>query len=93
VGRTTGGLKEAIIKLSKAAKEIGFTINPQKTKYTEVTKLSSTSRMIKVDEQEFERVNGFKYLGSTLTEDNSNNIAMKHKIVMANLAIYGSRNN
>jgi hypothetical protein len=38
VGRTTGQLKEAIINLSKAAKEKGFTINLQKTKYMEVTK-------------------------------------------------------
>jgi hypothetical protein len=38
VGRTTGVLKEAIINLSKAVKEMGLTINLQKTKYKEVNK-------------------------------------------------------
>jgi hypothetical protein len=47
VGRTTGVLKGAIINLSKAGKETGFTINLQKTKYMEVTKWPSNSRMLK----------------------------------------------
>jgi hypothetical protein len=71
MGRTTGVLKETIINFSKAAKEMGLTINLQKPKYMEVTKRSTHSKMLKVDDQEFERVGEFKYLGSTLTEDNN----------------------
>jgi hypothetical protein len=37
----------------------------------EVTKRPSDLRMLKVDDQEFETVREFKYLGSTLTEDMS----------------------
>jgi hypothetical protein len=64
-------LKEAIINLCKAEKELGLTINLQKTTHMEVMKRPTHSRMFKVDDQEFERVREFKCLGSTLTEDNN----------------------
>jgi hypothetical protein len=37
-----------------------------------------------VDDQQFERVKEFKYLGSTLTEDNNITIEIEQKILMAN---------
>jgi hypothetical protein len=52
-------------------KEMGLTINLQKTKYKEVNKKPFNSWMLKVDDQKFERVREFKYLRSTLTEDNN----------------------
>jgi flagellar basal body rod protein FlgB len=89
VGRTTGVLKEAIRNLSIAAKEVGLTNNLQNNNYMEVTKRPTNSRMLKVDDQEFEKVREFKYLGSTLTEDNNITIEIKQRIVMANRASYG----
>jgi sorting nexin-29 len=53
VERNIGVLKEAIKNLSKAAKELGLTINLQKNKYMEVTKKPTNLRMLKVDDQEF----------------------------------------
>jgi hypothetical protein len=44
-----------------------------------------------VDDQEFERVRDFKYLGPTLTEDNNITIEIKLRIVMANRATYSLR--
>lgn len=49
-------------------KEIGFTINPQKPKYIEVKNDHLLQKMLKVNEQEFERLREFKYLGSTPIE-------------------------
>jgi hypothetical protein len=89
VGRTTGVLKKSITNLSKTVKEMGLTINMQNTKYMEVTKRPSNSRILKVDDQEFERVRDFKYLGSILTEDNNITIETKQRIVMANRVTYG----
>jgi hypothetical protein len=43
----------------------------------EVTKMPSNSRMLKVDDQEFESVKEIKYLGSILTEDNNISIEIK----------------
>jgi hypothetical protein len=52
----------------------------------EVTKRPTDSGMLKVDDQECEMVREFKYLASTVTEDNSITIEIKHRILMANLA-------
>jgi hypothetical protein len=54
----------------------------------EVTKKLINLRMLKVDDQEFERVREFKYLRSTLTEDNNITIEIKLRTVMANRASY-----
>jgi hypothetical protein len=43
----------------------------QKTKDMEVIKRQTNSRMLKVDDQDFERVREFKYLGSTLTKQSN----------------------
>jgi hypothetical protein len=88
VERVTGVLKEAIINPSEAAKEMGLKVNPQKSKYTEVTKRRTNSRMLKMDDQESERVTEFKYHGSTLKEDNITS-ETEHRILMANRASYG----
>jgi hypothetical protein len=50
--------------------------------------MSSNSRMLKVGDLEFERVREFKYLGSTLIEDNIA-IEIKQRIVMTNTISYG----
>lgn len=48
------------------------------------TKRQSNSKMLKVDDQDFERVRGFKELGSTTTEDNNVAIEIKQRAVIAN---------
>jgi hypothetical protein len=56
----------------------------------EVTKWPTDQKMLKkVDNQEFERVREFKYLGSTLTEDTDIIVEIKWRILMANRATYG----
>jgi flagellar basal body rod protein FlgB len=88
VGRTVGVLKEATTNLIKAAKEMGLTINMQKTMYTDVTKLRTNTRMLRVDDQEFERVRDLKYLGYVTTDDNNTSIEIKQRILMANQNSY-----
>jgi hypothetical protein len=89
VGRTVGVLNEATTNLIKGAKEMGLTINMHKTKYIEVTKRPTTTRMLRVDDQEFERVRDIKYLGSIIIDDNNTSTETKQRIVMANRASYG----
>jgi hypothetical protein len=59
VERTAGVLKEVIRNLSKETKEMGRIINLIKL-CMEVTKRPRNSRMVKADDQEFERVREFK---------------------------------
>jgi hypothetical protein len=71
IGRNTGVLIEAIINLSKAAEETGLIISLQKTKYMEVIKRLSNSRLLKVNDQKFEIVKEVSYLGSIVTKENN----------------------
>jgi hypothetical protein len=86
VERTTGVLKEAFIKLSKAAEEKGLNNQsaPPSPKNMETTKRPTNSRMLKVDDQEFERVREFRHLESSLAGDNNITIEMKQGILMTN---------
>jgi hypothetical protein len=49
----------------------------------EVIKRPTNSRMLRVDDQEFERLRKLKYLGSTLTEDNNIMTEIKKRTIMA----------
>jgi hypothetical protein len=49
----------------------------------------SNSRILKVDDEEFERARELKCLGSTLTEGHNITTEIKHGILMANRASYG----
>jgi hypothetical protein len=55
----------------------------------EVTKRPTNSKMIVIDNQQYERVKEFKYLGTTLTEDNGTSTEIKQTIIMANKTSYG----
>jgi len=56
-----------------ASKEIGLEVNADKTKYTVMSRDQNAGRIhnIKIDNSSFERVEKFKYLGTTLTNQSS----------------------
>ena len=56
-----------------ASKEIGLEVNAHKTKYMVMSRDQNTgqSHSTKTDNTSFERVEEFKYLGTTLTNQNS----------------------
>jgi hypothetical protein len=83
VGRSTDALRETLKKLMKAAQVMGLTVNMQKTKYMEVTKRPTNTKMI-IGNQQYERVKEFKYLGTTLTADNDISTEIKQRIITAN---------
>jgi hypothetical protein len=55
-----------------AAKEIGLEVNTDKTKYMVMSRERNAGRThsMKIDNSSFERVDEFKYLGTTLTNQN-----------------------
>jgi hypothetical protein len=55
-----------------ASKEIGLEVNAEKTEYVVMSRNQSAgqNRNIKIDNKSFERVEEFKYLGATLTNQN-----------------------
>ena len=56
-----------------ATKVIGLEVNAAKTKYMVMSReqTAGLSHTMKVDNSSIERVEGFKYLGTTLTNKNS----------------------
>jgi hypothetical protein len=49
----------------------------------EATKRPTNTEKLKVDDQEYERVKEFKYLGTVLTEDNDITTEIKQRIIVA----------
>ena len=66
-------VKENAEALVVAAKEIGLEVNADKTKYMVTSRDQNAGRThsMKTDNSSFERVDEFKYLGTTLTNQNS----------------------
>ena len=56
-----------------ASKEFGLEVNADKTKYMVMSRNENAGRSysMKIDKSSFETVEDFKYLGATLTNQNS----------------------
>jgi hypothetical protein len=82
-------VKEAFLNLEKAAKEIGLTINEDKTKFMEITEHPTNLCFLEVDGYKFEKVTQFKYLGTSITYDNDISVEINNRIISANRSYYG----
>jgi len=72
LGGSVHTVKENVEALVVAAKEIGLEVNADKTKYLVMSRDRNAGRghVVKIDNSSFERVGEFKYLGTTLTDQN-----------------------
>jgi len=66
-------LQENAEALVAAAREIGLEVSADKTKYMVMSRDRNAGRIhsVRIDNNTFERVEEFKYLGTTLTNQNS----------------------
>ena len=69
-----------------ATKQIGLEVNADKTKYMVMTReqTAGLSHTMKVDNSSIERVEEFKYLGTTLTNQNSIQKEIKSRLKLGN---------
>jgi hypothetical protein len=72
LGGSVHTVKENAEALPVASKEIELEVNADKTKYMvmSVVQTAGRSHSMKTDNSSFERMEGFKYLGTTLTNQN-----------------------
>jgi hypothetical protein len=72
-GVSIHAIKKNRKSLVVASKEIGLEVNAEKTKYMVMSRNQNAGQNhnIKLNNKSFERVEQFKYLGTTLTNQNS----------------------
>jgi len=73
LGGSVHTIKENAEALAVARKEIGLEVNADKTKYMVMSpdQKAGRSHSIKIYNSSFERVEDFRYVGTTLTNQNS----------------------
>ena len=77
-----------------ATKETGLEINADKTKYMVMSRDRNAGRghSVKIDNSSIERVEEFKYLGTTLKDQNSIQEEIKSKLKLGNACYYSVQN-
>jgi hypothetical protein len=82
LGGSVHTVKKISVALVVAIKENGLEVNADKSKYTVMFRDQNAGRSynIKTDNSSFERVEEFKYLGKTLTNQNSIQEEIKSRV-------------
>ena len=86
LGGSIHTVKENAEGLVVATKETGIEVNGDKTRYMVMSReqTAGLSHTMKVDNSSIERVEEFKYLGTTLTNQNSIQKEIKSKLKLGN---------
>ena len=93
MGGSAHTVKENAEALLVATKEIGLEVNAGKTKYMVMSRDRNAGRghSVKTDNSSIERVKEFKYLGITLTDQNSIQEEIKSRLKLGNAWYYSGR--
>jgi hypothetical protein len=77
-----------------AAKETGLEVNADKTKYMVMARDQNAGRShsMKIGNSSIERVEEFKYLGTTVTDQNSIQVEIKRRLKLGNACYYSVQN-
>jgi len=94
LGGSVHTVKENTEALVVASKEIGLEVNVDKTKYIVMSRDQNAGRShsIKIDNSSIERVEYFKYLGTTLTKQNSIQEEIKSRLKSGNACYHSVQN-
>jgi hypothetical protein len=89
LGGSVHTVKENAEALLVATKEIGLEVNVDKTKYMVMSQDRNAGRghSVKFDNRSIERLEEFKYLGMTLTDQNSIQEEIKKRLKLGMLRI------
>jgi len=94
LGGSIQSLKENAEALVAATREIGMEISADKSKYMIMSRDQNAGRIqsVRIDNSAFERVEGFKYLGTTLTNQNFIAEEIKSRLSSGNACYHSVQN-
>ena len=94
LGGSIHTLKENAEALVAATREIGLEVNADKTKYMVMSRDQNAGRIhsVRIDNSTFDRLEEFKYLGTTLTNQNSIAEEIKSRLKSENACYHSVQN-
>jgi hypothetical protein len=94
LGGSIHSVKKNAEDLVVASKEIGLEVNAEKTKYMVMSRNQNAghNHNVKIDNKSFERVEEFKYLGTTLTNRYSIHEEIKSRLKSGNACYHSVQN-
>ena len=94
LARSIYTLKENAEALVAGTRKIGLEVSADKTKHMVMSRDQNAGRIqsVRIDNNNFEMVEGFKYLGTTLTNKNSNAEEIKSRLRSGNACYHSVQN-
>ena len=94
LGGSVHTIKENAKSLMVASKEIGLEVNADKTKHMVMSRGQNAGKChsMKIDNSSFERVEEFRYLGTTVRNQNSIQQEIKNRLKLGNACYHSVQN-
>ena len=89
ISRNIEDLASSYLGISDAAETMGLLVNINKTKYMKSSNHTAQPTSIRIRNFEFEAVEDFTYLGSSVNTDNNISLEIKRRIMLANRTLFG----
>lgn len=89
IARSKQHLEDSYTRIANAAGTMGLKVNISKTKFMKSSRTPHQSNNIRIGDVDFESVQDFTYLGSSVNTNNDVTLEIKRRIMLANRTLFG----